>query len=94
MLGHVVVGGKRFPIEKLALRNGAMEATFLIRGPHRGLTGPVTVFGEDGIGCWQGRPFRIPPVPRHAVYQVNYAMRLYEVRDAGSDEVTDVRVEQ
>lgn len=56
MTGYVVADGRRFPITEIRLAGGTMALTCTVRGPvpsYSG-TGPVTVFGEDGIGVCQG----------------------------------------
>jgi hypothetical protein len=54
-LGMMVVAGRRFPVTRLALRDGQLVITAEVPGPCPAFRNePVTVFGEDGIGMIQG----------------------------------------
>jgi hypothetical protein len=54
-MGQMVVAGRRFPVTRLALRDGQLEITAQGPGPLPVLRNePVTVFGEDDVGMIQG----------------------------------------
>lgn len=52
--GHLVVGGVRFPILGVELRDGRIWLLASREGPFEHPGGPVTIFGEDGRGIGQG----------------------------------------
>lgn len=72
-LGHVTINGVEFPVEKLALRKSGVEITFTVP-PGPAFSGCVTVFGEDGRGCWQGGAYNFPDRTGHCT--CHYIMRL------------------
>jgi hypothetical protein len=66
-IGHVVFGGRHFPVTSLELTGGAIRITWEIAGPCPGGTHPVTVFGQDGQGVAQAGSHTVPDVPDHTV---------------------------
>lgn len=82
-LGYVVFAGDIFAIRKLALKDGQIQITIIIHGPYPEKTGVMTVFGEDGKGCWQGTQWTLPEVHAREVVDVVYAMQLTAVEDSG-----------
>ncbi|MGH3300954.1 MAG: hypothetical protein ACRDOK_04550 [Streptosporangiaceae bacterium] len=91
--GHVVAGGETFPVSDVVIAQGKIWVTFRITGPHKALSGPITVFGADGIGVWQGRPFDTGPVPRGAVWRFDYSLTLKEIYGANDGEPMPVVIE-
>ena len=61
--GHVIFGGRRFPVTSVRLAEGAVRITWEVDGPYEGGSFPVTVFGEDGRGIAQVGETRVPDVP-------------------------------
>jgi len=84
--GTVVIDGRSFPIRDLRLVGGSLEVEFPISGPQPSFVGPVTVYGEDGQGCWQGNDWSFEDafVPDGATWICHYRLTLYQVRPAPS----------
>lgn len=54
-LGRVVVDGRSYPVTRLRFTGGKLEIIAQRRGPDPAVSGlPVTVFGADGKGVFQG----------------------------------------
>jgi hypothetical protein len=86
-LGCVVIGGHRFGIDQIELRGGEVQIIFTIP-PGKAFGGPITVFGTDGKGCWQGKTVNFPDRGEDTVvfrYGMKYAAVL------SGDETVDVR---
>lgn len=75
-LGYVTIGGQRFPVSGVELRGGEVQVIFTIP-PGGAFSGPITVFGADGKGCWQGRTLNIPD--HEDAYDFHYGMRMAAV---------------
>jgi hypothetical protein len=71
-IGYVVIGGKRFSIEKIRLYGGEIEIIFTVP-PGEEFEGPITIFGSDDRGCWQGRTIVFPDRDYSSVF--TYGMR-------------------
>jgi hypothetical protein len=85
-LGHVVIGGHRFEITGVELRGGEVRLTIPMP-PGPGCCGPITVFGADGRGLWQGSVHKVPR--RWSMWVFVYGMRQAEV--LANDQVIDLR---
>jgi hypothetical protein len=79
-LGFAVVGGHRFPIGAVRLREGGITLEIVMKGPLKPFAGALTVFGEDGQGCWQGSMVEVPRIHRGVVWVLAYTLRLDTVR--------------
>lgn len=78
----MVIGGRRFPIEKLMLKDGKLGLIFAIVGPQEPFSGIITVFGEDERGCWQGSPWTLDqPIPADQTWYVRYDMTICAVEE-------------
>lgn len=53
-LGFMVVGGVRVPIVELKFERGRLVVRGECSAPDETVSGPVTVFGVDGVGVFQG----------------------------------------
>ena len=53
-MGHIVCEGIEVPILAIRLRVGGVCIVAGRRGPVPAVSGPVTIFGEDGQGVGQG----------------------------------------
>jgi hypothetical protein len=84
-LGSVIIGGQIFPITKLSLEHGECVIAFCIP-PGPAFSGPITVFGSDGQGCWQGRVLNVPTRNFHVYFW--YGMTIQQVFE--SELVTDI----
>jgi hypothetical protein len=83
-LGTVVIGGHRFPIMALRLIGGGIRVYWDITGPLAPFSGDVTVYGEDGVGCWQGNYWEITsPVPDSFTLSCDYKLTVDKVVDPG-----------
>ena len=51
--GTIVVGGVAVPVTSITLAGGQIAVNARLQGPAPAATGPVTIFGEDGIGICQ-----------------------------------------
>jgi len=78
-LGHVVCDGERFEITAVRLHGGRLTVSYEIRGPHKAMSGPLTVFGDDGTGVWQGSDVHIPAAPDGATFEIDYDLQITEV---------------
>jgi hypothetical protein len=87
VLGYVVIAGRRFGIDQVELRDGEVQITFTVP-PGEAFGGPVTVFGADGKGCWQGRTVNFPDRGRDTVV---FCYGLKQAVVLSGDETTDVR---
>lgn len=82
--GTAVIDGHRFPIYELHLRGGKIEAVFGIPGPFPPFRGPITIIGEDGRGCWQGKTYEVPDgVPENCIWECHYGMTMAQVLTGG-----------
>lgn len=77
--GHVVIAGHRFPVKDVRLTGGAVEVTFVIRGPLAPCTGHVTVFGEDGQGIMQGHQATISGLEEDETWTVRHSLRFTNI---------------
>jgi hypothetical protein len=78
--GHIIIGGRHFEVTDVRLRRGQVEVTFIIPGPAEPFSGPISVFGEDGLGLWQGSDFTVSRgVPEHAHWECHYGMQMAAV---------------
>jgi hypothetical protein len=85
-LGHVMIGGRRFEVTGMELRHSQVELTIeMPPGPK--CEGPITVFGADGCGLWQGSIHKVPR--RWVPWVLIYGMRQAAVLN--TDQVTDLR---
>ena len=77
-LGYLVVGGVRASIVAMRFERGHLVVTGRCRPPARASTGPVTIFGTDGVGVCQGScELTLPPTSDPlAVYDVTYELRV------------------
>jgi hypothetical protein len=75
----VTIGGATFPAVRLELADGKVVITYAMAGPNQGAAGNCTVYGADGVGCWQGGWKVLPPVPAGEVWYVSYALTVYRV---------------
>lgn len=59
-LGYLMVAGYRIPIVHMELTQGKLRIYAQLRGPLPAVeTDTLTVFGSDGIGCWQATNHQI-----------------------------------
>jgi hypothetical protein len=80
--GEVVVAGIRFPVRDVRLVRGGVEVTFLVKGPQAPFRGAITVFGEDGNGCWQGNEWDLQQqIPAGEAWECHYLMTFYHVAE-------------
>jgi len=80
--GTVVIAGHRFPVRGVSLVRGGVEVTFLVKGPRSPFRGAVTVFGEDGRGCWQGSEWDLQEeIPAGEAWECHYLMTYYHIRE-------------
>lgn len=79
--GYVLIAGHRFPVADIRLRGGEVKVIFAVHGPMDPFEGKITVFGEDGQGCWQGTVMSYPNgIPAGETWWNYYGMRMDEVR--------------
>lgn len=71
-LGFLVIGGHRFPVSSVSLARGRIVVRAYAWGPLPALAGPVTVFGSDGVGVWQGQWLELPAISAGDVFDVVY----------------------
>jgi hypothetical protein len=79
--GHVIFGGRRFPVTAVRLAGGAVRITWEVDGPYEGGTSPVTVFGEDGRGIAQVGEARVPGVPGSETMALTHIWTIMDVTD-------------
>lgn len=89
--GEVLIGGHRFPVQDVRLRNGEVKVIFAVNGPLDPFEGMITVFGEDGQGCWQGTMISYPNgVPAGHRWVNYYGMRINEVHGTETGKVMKI----
>lgn len=83
----MVIGGVSFPVVRLELDGGKLVMTYALTGPRAGAAGHTTVYGPDGVGCWQGGYKVLPPVPDGETWFVSYALQVVSVETWDTTEV-------
>lgn len=78
--GYVQIGKESFGVDSVLLNDGGVIVTFTMRGPVT-VEGPLTFFGADGLGCWQGRAMERATLARGDTWTCSYKLRLDEIRD-------------
>lgn len=59
-LGHIVCCGVMVPVTRIELKESQTVLTCTLAGPVAQLTGPVAIFGQDGLGIAQGGMLSTP----------------------------------
>lgn len=77
--GTVVIDGRRFQIVDLRLADSCINIEFHLTGPLPATECPITVYGEDGTGCWQFTPQNLPAVGEGECRPVNMTLRVGQV---------------
>jgi len=77
--GYLVIGGERFPVSRVRLAHGGVQLTVVIHGPHLVICGPITVFGEDDRGLWQGSEVTIGEIAAGSTLTWQYIMYITHV---------------
>lgn len=86
--GHVVIAGQRLEVAEVTLRRGGVVVTITVP-PGPAFAGPITVFGGDGKGCWQGGRMEVPA--RSFSVAVDYVLRMASVLSAAETlDITEV----
>jgi len=80
-LGHLIAGGLRFEVTSVRLRDGRIVIETARRGPVESMSGvPVTLFGADGQGIFQGGELVIPGAPEGSQCIVRAGVRIETIR--------------
>ena len=81
--GYLMCDGIRFEITDMWLGAGEWQVRAVgFVGARSEVLGPITAFGADGVGCWQGGDnFRLHVGPGHDWATITASMRMDRVVD-------------
>lgn len=78
----VVLNGRSYSIKTVRLMAGAIRIFWDMVGPMEMFESDLTVYGDDGIGCWQGSHWKlVSPIPDGTYLECGYEIKIDKIID-------------